>query len=166
MWRISDSGKVRSYDVGGGATGIASAHGSLWVSERDGSQIIKLGLDGSKTAYPLAPGVFPTDIVLGSDGALWFNELRGNAIGRLTKDGQLTEYPLPTPDAFLADLTAGPDGALVHGVQRQRDRPDHDRRRDHRIRAPGRREHAERHHRRRPTARCGSPSSTATRSAA
>ena len=110
--RISDAGKVRSYDVGGGATGIASAHGSLWVSERDGSQIIKLGLDGSKTAYPLAPGAFPTDIVLGSDGALWFNELRGNAIGRLTKDGQLTEYPLPTPDAFLADITAGPDGAL------------------------------------------------------
>ena len=112
VWRISDAGKVRSYDVGGGATGIASAHGALWVSERDGSQIIKLGLDGSKTAYPLEPGVFPTDIVLGSDGALWFNELRGNAIGRLTKDGQLTEYPLPTPDAFLADITAGPDGAL------------------------------------------------------
>ena len=44
--------------------------------------------------------------------ALWFTELRGNAIGRLTTDGQLTEYPLPTPDAFLADITAGPDGAL------------------------------------------------------
>src|SRR5262245_18348477 len=42
VFRISDSGKVRSYDVGGGATGIASAYGALWVSERDGSQIIKL----------------------------------------------------------------------------------------------------------------------------
>ena len=72
VWRIADSGKVRSYDVGGGVTGIASAHGSLWVSERDGSQIVKLGLDGSKTAYPLDQGVFPTDIVLGSDDALWF----------------------------------------------------------------------------------------------
>ena len=110
--RIADNGSVRSYDVGGGATGIASAHGALWVSERDGSQIVKLGLDGSQTSYPVTAGAFPADIVLGSDGALWFTELRGNAIGRLTTDGELTEYPLPTPDAFIADITAGPDGAL------------------------------------------------------
>jgi virginiamycin B lyase len=112
VWRIADNGRVRSYDVGGGVTGITSAYGALWVSERDGSQIVKLGLDGTKTAYPVSQGAFPTDIVLGSDGALWFAESRGNAIGRLTKDGDLTEYPLPTPDAFIADLVAGPDGAL------------------------------------------------------
>ena len=112
VWRISDAGKVRSFDVGGGATGIASAHGALWVSERDGSQIVKLGLDGSKTAYPVTPGAFPSDIVLGSDGALWFTESRGNAIGRLTVDGTVTEFPLPTPNAFVADITPGPDGAL------------------------------------------------------
>ena len=82
VWRISDAGKVRSFDVGGGATGIASAHGALWVSDRDGSQIVKLGLDGSQTAYPVTEGAFPSDIVLGSDGALWFTESRGNAIGR------------------------------------------------------------------------------------
>ena len=39
VFRISDAGKVRSYDVGGGATGIASAYGALWVSEREGQLI-------------------------------------------------------------------------------------------------------------------------------
>jgi virginiamycin B lyase len=112
VWRISDSGRVRFFEMSGGATGIASAHGSLWVSNRDESSIVKLGLDGSQTSYPLTPGAFPTDIVLGSDGALWFTESRGNAIGRVTADGKVTEYPLPTPDAFAADITPGPDGAL------------------------------------------------------
>jgi virginiamycin B lyase len=110
--RIAENGRVRSYDVGGGTTGITSAHGALWVTERDGSRIVRLGLDGAQTSYPVAQGAFPADIVEGSDGALWFTELRGNAIGRLTTGGELTEYPLPTSDAFLADITAGPDGAL------------------------------------------------------
>jgi virginiamycin B lyase len=112
LWRISDSAKVRSIDVGGGVTGVASAHGALWASERDGDQIVRVGMDGSKTAYPVTPGAFPGDIVAGSDGALWFTESRGNAIGRLTPQGELAEYPLPTPDAFAADITPGPDGAL------------------------------------------------------
>jgi virginiamycin B lyase len=112
VWRIGDHGRVRAFDVGGGATGIASAHGALWVSNRDTSAIVKLGLNGAQTSYPVAEGAFPADIVLGSDGALWFTELRGNAIGRLSVDGKLTEYPIPTPDAFAADITPGPDGAL------------------------------------------------------
>ena len=68
VWRINDNGRVRFFDVGGGATGIASAHGALWVSDRDTPAIVKLGLDGSQTSYPVTPGAFPSDIVLGSDG--------------------------------------------------------------------------------------------------
>ena len=158
VYRIAENGTVRSYDVGGGVTGIASAHGALWVSERDGSQIVQLGLDGSQTSYPVTQGAFPADIVLGSDGALWFAESRGNAIGRLTTDGQLTEYPLPTPDAFIADITPGPTARCGSPSPAQQDRPDHDRRRDHRVRAPGPR-HAVRSSPA-PTARCGSPRST------
>ena len=112
VWRIGDNGKVRSFDIGGGATGIASAHGALWVSDRDNSRIVRLTLDGKQKAYPVTAGAFPADLALGSDGALWFTELRGNAIGRLGVDGTVTEYPIPTPDAFAADITAGPDGAL------------------------------------------------------
>jgi virginiamycin B lyase len=112
VFRIVDNRRVRSFEIGGGATGIASAHGALWVSNRDQSSIVKLGLDGSQTSYPVSPGAFPADIVLGSDGALWFSELRGNAIGRLGVDGKVTEYPLPTPDAFVSSLTPGPDGAI------------------------------------------------------
>lgn len=110
--RISENGRVRSFDIGGGATGIASAHGALWVSNRDASAIVKLGLDGSKTSYPVTPGAFPSDIVLGSDGALWFTESRADAIGRLGTDGKVTEYPLPSTGTFVSDITPGPDGAL------------------------------------------------------
>ena len=166
VWRITDSGKRPLLDVGGGATGIASAHGALWVSNRDESSIVKLGLDGSQTSYPVTPGAFPTDIVLGSDGALWFTESRGNAIGRLGVDGQVTEYPLPTPDAFAADITAGPDGALwftessgnkvgritTAGVITEYALPTP-------TACPARSSPA-------PTARSGSPSATRTRSAA
>ncbi len=113
VWRIGENNRVRGFDVGGGATGIASAHGALWVSDRDGSRIVKLAPSGQQLAtYPVADGAFPSDITVGSDGALWFTELRGNAIGRLDVSGKLTEYPIPTADAFAADITPGPDGAL------------------------------------------------------
>src|SRR5688572_17434890 len=39
VWRIGDNGRVRFFEMSGGATGIASAHGSLWVSNRDQSSI-------------------------------------------------------------------------------------------------------------------------------
>jgi virginiamycin B lyase len=113
VWRTGDHDRVRSFDIDGGATGIASAHGALWVSNRDGSSIVKLAPSGQQLAsYPVSGGAFPTDIVLGSDGALWFTESRGNAIGRVDVAGNVTEYPIPTPDAFAADITPRPDGAL------------------------------------------------------
>ena len=43
----------------------ASAHGALWVSNRDTSAIVKLGLNGTQTSYPVSEGAFPSDIVLG-----------------------------------------------------------------------------------------------------
>ena len=88
------------------------------------SSIVKLGLDGSQTSYPVTPGAFPSDIVLGSDGALWFAESRGNAIGRAQRRRPGDRVPAADPG---------------------------------RLRG--------RHHRRARTARCGSPSPTATRSA-
>jgi virginiamycin B lyase len=113
VWRIGENNRVRGFDIGGGATGIASAHGALWVSDRDNSRIVKLATNGVELgSYPVTPGAFPSDIELGSDGALWFAESRGNAIGRVDVSGKVTEYPLPTPDAFVADVTPGPDGAI------------------------------------------------------
>jgi virginiamycin B lyase len=113
VWRIGENRRVRGFDLGGGATGIASAHGALWVSDRDGSRIVKLSTTGQQLgAYPVTPGAFPTDIELGSDGALWFTESRGNAIGRVDVSGKVTEYPIPTADAFATDIALGPDGAM------------------------------------------------------
>ena len=129
VWRISDAGKVRSFDVGGGATGIASAHGALWVSERDGSQIVKLGLDGSKTAYPVTPGAFPSDIVLGPDGALWFTESRGNAIGRLTIDGSSPSSRSRRPTRSSPTSRPARTARCGSPSPSEQDRADHDRRR-------------------------------------
>ena len=131
VFRITDTGRVRSFDVGGGATGVASAHGALWVSNRDQSSIVKLSLDGSQTSYPVTPGAFPSDIVLGSDGALWFAESRGDAIGRLGVDGKVTEYPLPTPTRSGRHHRRARRRAVVHRVRREQGRADHDRGPDH-----------------------------------
>jgi streptogramin lyase len=35
-----------------------------------------------------------------------------NKIARIAMDGTVTEYPVPTPNALLIRITAGPDGAL------------------------------------------------------
>ena len=144
VWRIADNGRVRSFEIDGGATGIASAHGALWVSKRDGSRIVKLGLDGTKIAYPVTAGAFPADIVLGSDGALWFTESRGNAIGRArpwTARSPSTRCPRRTRSSPTS--RAGPDGALwfteSSGNKIGRIRTGGD---DHGVRAPDRREHA------------------------
>ena len=59
VYRIAENGRVRSYDIGGGTTALTSAHGALWVSERDDSRIVRLGLDGSQTSLPGDAGRVP-----------------------------------------------------------------------------------------------------------
>ena len=112
VWRITPSGKLRSFDVGGAPAGITAAHGALWFTDIGEDRIVRLALDGTTTHYPLTAGAFPIDIVEGSDGALWFTEGRGDKIGRLAPDGTLTEYPLPTRGAFAGQIALGPDGAV------------------------------------------------------
>ena len=50
---------------------------------------------------------------MGSDGALWFTDSNLNKIGQLTQPaGVITEFSIPTSNANLCWITAGPDGAL------------------------------------------------------
>jgi virginiamycin B lyase len=113
VWRITPTGRMKSFDVGGLPSAIASAHGALWIPDRSLDRIVKLTPGGETTSYPIpTEGAFPIDIVAGPDGALWFTEGRGDKIGRLTADGTMTEYAIPTAGAFAGDITAGPDGAL------------------------------------------------------
>ena len=112
IWRISQSGKIRFYELGQQPTGITVAGSSMWVADAGGDAIHRVETDGSSQRYALDAGAFPISIAAGPDGAVWFTEGRGDAIGRITLDGDVTEYPLPTGDAFPGDITAGPDGAL------------------------------------------------------
>jgi virginiamycin B lyase len=110
IWRISQSGKIRHYELGQQPGAIAVAGGSLWVADASGDAIHRVEIDGSSQRYALDAGSFPTSITAGPDGALWFTQ--SNAIGRITLDGELTEHPLPTAGGFAGDITTGPDGAL------------------------------------------------------
>ena len=112
IWRISQSGKIRFYELGQQPGAIAVAGGSMWVADAGGDAIHRVETDGSSHRYALETGSFPISIAEGPDGALWFTEGRGDAIGRITLDGDITEYPLPTANAFAGDIAAGPDGAL------------------------------------------------------
>lgn len=110
IWRISQSGRIRHYELGQQPGAIAVAGGALWVADAGGDAIHRVETDGSSRRYALDPGSFPTSITAGPDGALWFTE--SDAIGRITLDGELTDYPLPTAGGFAGDIAAGPDGAL------------------------------------------------------
>jgi virginiamycin B lyase len=112
IWRISQSGKIRHYELGQMPGAITVAYGSLWVGDSGGDAIHRVETDGSSVTYPLDESSFPTSIALGPDGALWFTEGRDDEIGRITVDGEITEYPLPTAGAFAGDIMAGPDGNL------------------------------------------------------
>jgi streptogramin lyase len=69
-------------------------------------------VQGSVTAFPLAPQSGPSAICKGPDGALWFTEEGANQIGRITTTGSISQFTVPTPTAGVGGITTGPDGNL------------------------------------------------------
>jgi virginiamycin B lyase len=112
IWRISENGRIRHYELGQMPGAITVAHGSMWVADSGGDAIHRVETDGTSQRYALDADSFPTSIVEGADGALWFTEGRDDEIGRITADGEVSEYPLPSASAFAGDIAAGPDGNL------------------------------------------------------
>ena len=169
VWRIGDNGRVRVASTSAAAPPASPrAHGALWVSNRDTSAIVRLGLDGAQTSYPVTPGRVPERHRA--------RLRRRPVVHRVARqrdrparrvDGTVTEYPLPDAGRVRRRHHARPGRrAVVHRVQRQQGRAHHHRRRDHRVHAADRRQPARPDRRRRRTARSGSPSATPTRSAA
>ena len=108
----------------------------------------------------------PSAITAGPDGALWFTESNSNKIGRDHDRGR-RHHRIHRADREQPTLRhRGGAGrrAVVHRADRQQDRADHHRGRRHRISPFPLPAAAPRASRRGRTARCGSPSSTATRS--
>jgi hypothetical protein len=45
--------KIRPIKLGGQPSGAASFQGALWVTDAQDDRIVRLGMDGSQTAFPL-----------------------------------------------------------------------------------------------------------------
>ena len=150
--RVNQRGAITAYQVPtpGANPGWVTVDdsGSVWFAERFAGKIGEITPDGTITEFPLpSPSALPQGIVAAPDGNLYITEQGTNAIARLDPaTSQVTQFPVPTPAATPLGLALGPGrGAVVHRAVRQQDRPDHHRRRPHRIppaRWPGR------HHRR------------------
>jgi virginiamycin B lyase len=64
------------------------------------------------TEFPLASGVSPYGIALGSDGAMWFTERATDSVGRIALDGTLGPWTALEPGADPTAMAAGVDGAV------------------------------------------------------
>ncbi len=101
-------------------TGIAWPQGittgpdnNIWITQGV-DQIASITTTGIITAFSIAWGSAPDQIISGSDGNLWYvitvDYKGGMAIGRMTLQGASTWIDLPTWDSGIFDLALGGDG--------------------------------------------------------
>jgi virginiamycin B lyase len=64
------------------------------------------------TEFPLAAGVSPYGIALGSDGAMWFTERATDSVGRIAADGTLGPWTTLEAAADPTAMAAGVDGSV------------------------------------------------------
>jgi virginiamycin B lyase len=83
--RITTSGVVSHFSVGGGTFGItAGPDGALWFTIFVARSIERITTSGVVTDYTSPTIIAPLDITTGPDGALWFtNFFQPGSIGRL-----------------------------------------------------------------------------------
>jgi virginiamycin B lyase len=90
--RVTTGGDVTMFPAGPGSTPsdvAAGADGNLWFTAQYGSRIVRVTLDGVKTAFALpAPFAGPTGITAGPHKTVWFveygkNNIPSNRIGTM-----------------------------------------------------------------------------------
>ena len=160
----SGGGNVTIYYGISGPEGItAGPDGALWFTNTGNNSIGRITTAGVVTNYTGTGIDDPQAITAGPDGALWFTNFGNNSIGRITTTGVVTNYTGTGIDATRGDHGRARRGAVVHQLRQQLDRADHhhrggDQLHRHRHRRP------DGDHGRARTGRCGSPTSTTTRS--
>jgi virginiamycin B lyase len=112
--RMTPSGTLTEFPLGGNPQGIASAAGFLWIPQNTGNAIVQMNPAGViVNTFPLPGTRSPRHITLGPDGALWFTEpATPGRIGRITTAGAITEFLIPTANGSPFGITSGPDGNL------------------------------------------------------
>jgi virginiamycin B lyase len=103
---------------------ITGPDGAIWFTDAGTGSIGRIGVDGSRTSFPLPYDhqyslIYPQSVTVGPDGALWFTSEHPSAtgwilpkIGRLTTSGSLITYDLSSQGALGNRIITGPDGAL------------------------------------------------------
>jgi len=120
--RVTPGGTVTEFvlPAGRGPTGMTSAGGFVWFTERTGDRVGRLdpsagtdaGIQGSISEFAVGGGSQPTGIVAGPDGNVWFTENGSDEIGRITPGGVLVEFLVPGGGSNPIGIAAGSDGAL------------------------------------------------------
>ena len=83
----------------GNYRGIASGpDGRLWFVDKDGDKIVAMTPQGAATAYQLAQGSTPEEIIAGPDGNMWVTLFSRHGVARITPAGAISEFLLPTSD--------------------------------------------------------------------
>jgi streptogramin lyase len=107
--RITPSGSITEFTVGGQPTGItAGPDGRLWFGDIFLNRLRSISTTGVPGAEFSMSG--PREVVTGADGNLWITESGANAIARVTPSGSVTRFPLPAGTFGPQGITAGPDG--------------------------------------------------------
>ncbi|MGH7685241.1 MAG: virginiamycin B lyase family protein [Candidatus Dormibacteria bacterium] len=108
----------------GGFDHMIPGGGSLWVSELHDTHayIGRWSTSRRLLAEYKLPTTGGTPLAWGPDGNVWFSGsvsscegggcFSGSYIGRLTPKGSISQFRIPDPTNRVADITAGPDGAL------------------------------------------------------
>jgi virginiamycin B lyase len=106
----------------------AIAYRNFGTNQPSGA-IGRLAPDGTFHMFSMpTPNSYPTQIIIGPDNNLWFTVVQGNGqvnhgldtqprfsgayseIGKMTLDGKFNVFPLPSAEAKITGIAAGPDG--------------------------------------------------------
>ena len=168
--RVNQAGtvdRIVTLDESSGVADIvAGLDGGLWFTESSANKIGRV----SSLAFlftNLGDGAAPVGLARGSDDSIWFTAAGAHRVGRIDKDGSLVQFELGdghTPvgiavdddgNAWFANQEANTIGRMTPDGELVTNSPSTTRRTACRRRSCSA-----------PTATCGSPSSTAARSAA
>ena len=83
--------------------------GAIWIAR--GAAVVKFVPGSTPQTITLPSGLNARRFALGPDGTLWFGGLAGS-LGTIAADGTVTARMLADPNADIASLAVGRDGAL------------------------------------------------------
>ena len=106
--------KIRRIGRGNGVPdGIwLDADGSAWISDRRGSAVDHIGLDGRQTHFELPDPRFSPNGLVGSANAIYVVGDEPGKVCMLERNGTTRWIPMPDPKSRLSNLAVAPDGTI------------------------------------------------------